>query len=232
MIVNVPLDRIRDNPFQPRQTYPDIQELAEKIKARKGVLPATHGLIHPPNARVVNARGTMLPWLGGGFSSYPPDCAAQLAEGHRRIRAFRLLAETDPDYACMPVNVVDLDDRAMDDIAWDENLARKDLSPVEEARALQRSLERFGLTQAELADRRRLARSTVTNKLRLLQLPDAMLDAIHEGKLTERHGLAFLPVLDIPTADLPRQLKTNTNFGVTWEAPTPETLHKRLVAVG
>jgi ParB/RepB/Spo0J family partition protein len=230
MIVNVPLERIRDNPFQPRQTYPGIEDLAGKILALKSELPGTLGLIHPPNARLVNGEGQPVAFLGG-FSTLGDEYAVQLAEGHRRLRAFRLLAEQDPKYLQMPVNVVDMDDRTMDDIAWDENLARKDLSPIEEARALQRSLERFGLTQAELADRRRLARSTVTNKLRLLQLPDAMLDAIHEGKLTERHGLAFLPVLDIPTADLP-PLKSNVNFGVTWEAPTPDTLRKRLVEVG
>lgn len=230
MIVNVPLDRIRDNPFQPRQTCPDIEELAGKIRALKYELPGTLGLIHPPNARLVNGKGQPVAFLGG-FSTLGDEYAVQLAEGHRRLRAFRLLAEEDPKYLQMPVNVIDMDDRTMDDIAWDENIARKDLSPVEEAQALQRSLERFGLTQAELADRRRLARSTVTNKLRLLQLPDAMLNAIHEGKLTERHGLAYLPVLDIPIADLP-PLKTNVNFGVTWEAPTPETLRKRMVEVG
>jgi len=52
MIVNVPLDRIRDNPFQPRQTYPDIQELAEKIKAMKGVLPREELRALPPGVRV------------------------------------------------------------------------------------------------------------------------------------------------------------------------------------
>ena len=231
-IVNVPIAKIQDNPYQPRREYPEIEELAEKIRAMKDELPATKGLIHVPNARIVNSKGDMLAWLGG-FSSYTGDYAVQLAEGHRRLRAFKLLAESDPDYLSMPVNVVDLDDRAMDDIAWDENTARQDLSPVEEARALQRTMERFGLTQADLGARRRMSPSAVSNKIRLLRLPEALLDAVHQGKLTERHGVSYLPILDIPADDLKlANLSRKTNFGSAWEKPTPDALARRMVEIG
>ena len=233
MIVNVPIDRITDNPFQPRRDYPDIRELADKIKDLKGELPATQGLIHPPNARIVDGEGKLFPFTGYYLGALPADdlvWSVQIAEGHRRVRAFRLLAETDPDYRTMPVNVADLTDQVMDDVAWDENAARKDLSPVEEARALERSLAAFQLTQEQLAERRRLNRSTVSNKLRLLKLPDDLLEAIHQGQVSERVGMAYLSIMDIPEADLRgAMLNKSPGFGVTWDTPTPEALRTRLL---
>jgi ParB/RepB/Spo0J family partition protein len=230
MIVNVPLDRITDNPFQPRRDYPDIHELADKIKDLKQELPATRGLIHPPNARLVNSAGAVLPVPAGGLPDATGDWAVQIAEGHRRLRAFRLLFGSDEDYAYMPVNLCELSDQVLDDVAWDENAARKDLSPVEEARALERSLAAFHLTQEQLAERRRLNRSTVSNKLRLLKLPDDLLEAIHQGQVSERVGMAYLSIMDIPEADLKYALLNNSpDFGVTWDTPTPEALRLRLL---
>lgn len=229
MIIRVSLDCIRDNPYQPRQVYDDIEELAEKIHTLKDDLPGTLGLIHPPNARLVDTRGNPIHFAG----TLPPggDWAVQIAEGHRRLRAFQSLAVDDPDYREMPVSLANLDDQTMDDIAWDENAERKDLSPVEEARALKRTMERFDLTQAALAERRRLGRSTVANKLRLLQLPDDMLEAIHDGRLTERHGTAYLPLQDLKPADLEvasTSLIEHVDFG-SWHSPHPDTLRERLV---
>ena len=230
MIVNVPLNRIVDNPFQPRRDYPDIQELADKIKDLKQELPATLGLIHPPNARLVDVTGAVLPVPAGGLPDTAGDWSVQIAEGHRRLRAFRLLAETDPDYLTMPVNLAELTDQVLDDIAWDENAARKDLSPVEEARALERSLANFHLTQEQLAARRRIARATISNKLRLLKLPEDMLEAIHQGQLSERVGMAYLSIMDIPEVDLKATgLNKSPGFGVTWDTPTPEALRTRLL---
>jgi ParB/RepB/Spo0J family partition protein len=239
MTVLVPLERIHDNPFQARQDYPNIEDLATAILAMAEQLPETLGLIHPPNGRLVRA-GTVT-----GDTQLPRggDWYVELAEGHRRLRAFQLLAggnpdegaEPDPDYGQMPVNLVMLSDQAMDDVAWDENLARKDLSPVEEARSLQRSLERFKLTQTQLAGRRRMGRSTVANKLRLLELPADLLRGLHEGVLSERHAMAYLPLLDIPQVDLDlvwMSLASSINFLVaSYWPPRPETLRQRLLEV-
>ena len=229
----IPLDRIRDNPYQVRHDYSNIAELAQKIRDMKGALPATIGLIHPPTARLTDEAV-----MADG------NWHVELAEGHRRLRAFYLLRdgapdlglEPDADYDEMPINLVELEDQAMDDIAWDENTARKDLSPVEQAQSLQHTIETFHITQSELADRRRLGRSTVANKLRLLALPNDLLQAIHDGRLTERHGMSYLPLVDVPAADLElvqKNLATNIDFmfGSYWP-PHPDTLRKRLLEVG
>lgn len=126
MSIMIPLSRIHDNPYQPRQDYPDVEELAGKILALKNELPATLGLIHPPNVRLVDGAGQPLAF-DGELLPDDGDWAVQIAEGHRRLRAFHLLAEKDPDYKSMPITILDLDDRTMDDIAWDENKDRRDL---------------------------------------------------------------------------------------------------------
>lgn len=231
MITMVPLSRIHDNPFQARTDYPDIPELAEAIAAMKAALPATRGLIHPPNGRFVRAG---IPELAPHELDLTElDWHVELADGHRRLRAFRVLAESDPDYLVMPVTLGYLSDQIMDDLAWDENEARKDLSCIEEARALARTQEKFGLTQEQLGERRRLARSTVANKLRLLQLPEALQTAIHAGKLSERHGMAYLTIMDIPPADLAlveaKLAKYGDFLARSYWPPHPTALLKRLL---
>jgi ParB/RepB/Spo0J family partition protein len=232
MIVNVPINRIADNPFQPRMLYADVEDLAASISGMKGELKATCGLIHVPNGRLV-IDGQPAPFSGSLPPADDPAWSVELSEGHRRYRAFKLLAESDADYATMPVNVIPMDDRTMDNMAWDENVARAELSPVEKARALQRTLDKFGLTQAALAEQRRMSPSAVSNALRLLKLPEVLLDAIHAGKLSERHGIAYLPAMDIPEADLKLAgLTTRLQFGLTYDAPRPDVLARRLVEIG
>jgi ParB/RepB/Spo0J family partition protein len=216
MITKVKLAEIRDNPYQPRERYEDIEELAAKIAAMKAQLPDTLGLIHPPNARRV-------------------DGVVQLAEGHRRLRAFMHLEADDPDYAEMPVNLVSLSDEDMDDIAWSENRDRKDLTPIEEARALKRTLETRGLTQEQLAALRHLGRSTVANKIRLLGLPDDLLEAVANGQVSERQAIDLLPALEIKSSDMDGAgLTRNVHFtpGSAWDVPTPNTLKCRVLEFG
>lgn len=213
------LNRIEDNPYQPRRLYRDIPELALKIYDMHDNLPDTLGLIHVPTGRLLK------------------DGTVQLAEGHRRLRAFRYMFEEEGelDYAALPVNILELDDQAMDDIAWDENKDRSDLTPVEEARALKRTLETRNITQAELAQIRRMGRSSVTNKLRLLKLSDDVLDAIENEVITERHGMELLPAFEIPAADLEiaaNKLTGGIAFQIksAFNRPTPETLKRRLIS--
>lgn len=211
MIEKIPLTRIEDNPFQPRRTYADISELAEKIKAMKAQLPHTLGLIHIPNARRL------------------PDGTIQLAEGHRRLRAFMTLEEFDPDYAVMPLNLIELDDEAMDTVAWDENVDRQDLTPVELARALKKTQDSFGLSVNDLATRRQMGRSSVSNKLRLLKLPEPLLEAIHQGDVSERVGVAYLPLVTDPPDDRDLDGLTPHQAFRVWETPTPQALLARLL---
>ncbi|MCP4593684.1 MAG: ParB/RepB/Spo0J family partition protein, partial [bacterium] len=173
MAENVALNLIDDNPYQTRQTYDraSLDELAADIVAR--------GLLQPPVGRRVDGR-------------------VQLAFGHRRKRAFVLLAQEHPDYRHLPLEIKQLSDEDMALCAWSENARRRDVSPVEEASAIRRMMDTFGWTQRCTAERLGLSRSAVSNKLRLLRLPDKAREQIGRGALSERQALALLPVLELP----------------------------------
>jgi len=196
MFVRVPLNRVVDNPFQTRIEYGDVTDLVESLLKMKNVRPTTSGLIQVPPARVVAAGRVLNPDEYGGVPAVlgdEPEAVVEIAAGHRRLRAFRQLFEAgETDYASFPVDVQVLDEQAMADIAWEENAKRKDLSPIEEAQALQRAIERFGWTQAQVGERWGLSQSAVANKLRLLQLPADAQEAIRSGQISERHGRVLL----------------------------------------
>ena len=194
MIVLVDLKLIDDNPFQTRQSYPAdaIQDLADNIASLRDARPDTLGLIHVPVARPVGHKGEAL------RSIDISECRFQVAAGHCRLRAFRSLAEQDHDaWWRMPLDVTDLDDQAMADIAWSENQKRRDLTPIERARALQTALARFSWTQIAIGERWGLSQSAVANAIRLLYLPEWAVEAIHQGEIAERHGRALLGLLPL-----------------------------------
>jgi ParB/RepB/Spo0J family partition protein len=191
MIVYAPLDRIDDNPFQTRLVYDPtaIQELADSLRQLRPSMPDTRGLVHVPPARGIYPGRIPEVVKAADFERV----RFQLAAGHSRLRAFRLLAEEDPDaWHDMPLEVTELTDDAMADIIWQENARRKNLSAVEEAAALRMAIARFGYTQQEVGDRWGLSQSAVANKLRLLELPEEAQAAIRTGAITERHGRALL----------------------------------------
>jgi len=209
MIERIPLEQIEDNPFQVRLDYSGIAELAGSIAAMALIKADTSGLLQVPPARIVmlsvdgQDHVVIDPARYGGSKAYLsdwPHAVVQLAAGHRRLRAFRHLAENGhTDYATFPVDIQVLDDQAMDDIAAAENANRQDLSVIEEALSLQRAMEVFGLSQAEVGARRGgLTQAAVSNKIRLLALPDWCRQLIHQGDITERHGRAVLPWLQLP----------------------------------
>ena len=115
----------------------------------------------------------------------------QLVAGERRLRAAIQAGWID-----VPVNVIEADDRQMAELAIVENLQRKDLNPLEKAASFQKYLEQYGCTQEELAGRLKLDRSTIANLIRLLELPEAVQDAIRRGKITQGHARALLPLGD------------------------------------
>ena len=204
----VSLDRIIPNPWQSRQVHAGddshVAALAADIDAR--------GLLQPPLGRLVDAGGRP---RDGPLSDGPlPDgtnlivsliekqqLLVQLAFGHHRLAAYRLAAATDPDrYGRMPLRIAILDDPAMALAAWSENAARKDLTPVEAARAIERMMAAFGWSQADVAERLQMSRPAVSNKLRLLRLPEEVLAQLEAGDMSERQALAILPVFELPAA--------------------------------
>jgi ParB/RepB/Spo0J family partition protein len=160
------LDCIDDNPWQPRQgDDPDhIAKLAESIER--------DGLLQIPTAR-----------------RHPTEPGrVQLAFGHSRKTAYVWLRDNrGTEWRAMPLNIRSMTDRQMADAAARENMARKDLSAIEIAGAIQRYMTDFKVTQIEAAKiYGYTAQSSVSNLLRLLELPPAIRDLVQAGKLPER----------------------------------------------
>ncbi|HYM82849.1 MAG TPA: ParB/RepB/Spo0J family partition protein [Candidatus Dormibacteraeota bacterium] len=157
----IPISRIKRNPYQPRQRFDDaeLQQLASSIR--------DHGLIQP-----VLVTETL-----DGY---------QLVAGERRVRAAELAG-----LERVPAIVRQIAPRDQLELALVENLQREDLDPLEQAHAYKQLIDEFGFTQEQLAARVTKARSTVANTLRLLDLAPEVQDAIASGLVTEGHGRAL-----------------------------------------
>ena len=159
----IPLELIDPNPHQPRQTF-DEATLQELADSIRA-----RGLLQPVVVR---------PLAGGRY---------QLVAGERRLRATRL-AELD----LIPAVVRHTEDWEGLDLALAENMAREDLNPVEEARACAMLVEDLGLTKEEVGRRVGRSRVAISNLIRLLALPEEVLELIEQGTLSEGHGRAIL----------------------------------------
>jgi len=162
-LASLPVSAIEPHPEQPRRHF-DEESLAELAASI-----AARGVIQPVIVR---------PLPGGRF---------QLVAGERRWRAAQRARLHE-----IPALVQELEERDVMALALIENLQRKDLNPVEEARAYQRLSEREDLSQAEIARLVEKSRSHVANLLRLLALPEAVLDHVEAGRLDMGHARALV----------------------------------------
>ena len=205
MQVNVHLTMIDDNPFQRRVVYGEIGELAERIASVRHQYPGTLGLMQVPQARVVDREGTVVAvdlatekLAISGEELMELGWRVQLLFGHRRKRAIQFLWEKGEDEAYrggrMPLILVSADDEMMLDSVWTENKDRRDLAEVEEAALMKTALDELQISQAELARRWGLSRSSLANRLRLLELPAEIQEANKAGQLSERQCLALAPI--------------------------------------
>ncbi len=160
--LEVELERIDPNPFQPRQAFPaqEIQELAASIRES--------GLLQPIAVR-------------------PRGSRYEIVAGERRVRAARSLG-----LLRVPVLVRELADAQMLELALVENLQRQDLLPLEEAQAYERLHADFKLTQEEIARRVGKERATVANAMRLLRLPAGVKQLLAARTLEAGHARALL----------------------------------------
>ena len=205
-LVWLPLGRIYDNPFQPRENYDDVASLAESIWALREELPATLGLQQPPVARVVVFGADATPVDRTLYSD--PGALRRLALsdkhgvelhfGHRRLRAWKLLRDRDPAYAEFPVLLAYADDLGMWKHVVAENAQRKDINAIEEAETLRLAISRFGLTLEQAGEPFGYSKSTISNKMRLLNLPENLRLELQAGRMTERHGRALLRLAPAP----------------------------------
>ena len=155
-------DELAPNPVQPRKRF-DEESLSELCESIK-----SYGILTPLTVRARN----------GGY---------ELVAGERRLRAAKLAGLTE-----VPCILLDIDIQDSNLIALIENLQRRDLDFIEEATGLYQLIRIFGLSQEEAARRIGKSQSAVANKLRLLKLPEDILEALRENGLTERHGRALL----------------------------------------
>jgi ParB family chromosome partitioning protein len=160
---HIPLDLVAPNPRQPRRSFDQASLQALADSVRE------RGIVQPVLVR---------PVPGGTY---------ELVAGERRWRAAKIAG-----MEALPALVRPRDDSQALEIALVENMAREDLNPIEEARACAALVEELGLSREEVGRRVGRSRVAVSNLLRILDLPDEVLELLEHGELTEGHGRALL----------------------------------------
>lgn len=165
-MLHVAVDQVDPNPYQPRRHFPQAEISALADSLRQ------HGMLQPILVRAVGDR-------------------YQLIAGERRLRA-----SIEAQLHEIPARQLDLDDQRVFELAMVENLQREDLNAIDKATAFRDYLARYGGTQEELAGRLGLDRSTVSNLIRLLDLPEEVLHAVRDGAISQGHARALLGLPD------------------------------------
>ena len=165
VVINIPLEQIEVNPFQPRSTFEEesLNELADSIKV--------HGVIQPITVRKIE------------------NNKYQLIAGERRLRASKLAGKKD-----VIAYVRTASDQESIEIALIENIQREDLNALEISINYKRLQDECDLTQEQLAERLGKNRSTVTNFLRLLRLPADIQAGLRDNKITMGHAKALMSI--------------------------------------
>ena len=172
-ILQVPIEDIIPNRFQPRLSFDDAS-LADLASSIK-----QHGIIQPLVLRRKNDK-------------------YEIIAGERRFKAAKMAG-----LVSVPAVISNLDDNESAEVAIVENIQRKDLTAIEEARSYQALLDKGYMTQDELARKMGLSQSAISNKLRLLTLDEAVQEAILAEKISERHARTLLKV---PSHEKQREL--------------------------
>ncbi len=166
-LIDVPVKNIRPNPQQPREDF-GYQDLEDLINSIK-----EHGILQPLIVTKIDGENY------------------ELIAGERRYRAAKFL-----NLRTVPAVVRTVKDQEKLELALVENIQRKNLNPIEEARAFSRLMQEFNLTQEKVAERIGKSRPTVANTLRLLSLPDEIQQALRSGKIKESHARTLLGLSD------------------------------------
>ena len=165
-ILQVPIEDILPNRFQPRLAFDDAS-LQDLAASIK-----QHGIIQPLILRRKNDK-------------------YEIIAGERRYKAARMAG-----LVSVPAIISDLSDAASAEVAIVENVQRKDLTAIEEAKSYQAILDKGYMTQEELAKKMGLSQSAISNKLRLLTLDESVQNAVLKNQISERHARSLLKVKD------------------------------------
>ena len=165
--LSVELDRIVPSVLQPRRHFDSerLQELAQAIRSQ--------GIIEPLVVRPLPAAD------GAASASADSTARYELIAGERRWRAARIAG-----LAAVPIVVRELDDHAALEMSLVENLMREDLNPIDEARGFARLVQGFAMSHDRIAERIGKSRPYVSNAIRLLELPPAVLEMLERGELS------------------------------------------------
>lgn len=177
----ISVDILQRGQYQPRQHIADeaLQELSDSIKQ--------HGVMQPIVIRRVSSEGE--------------EAQYEIIAGERRWRAAKLAGLTH-----VPAIVRDMSDQVAIALALIENIQRQDLNPMEQALALQRFHEEFGLSHQEIAETVGKARASVSNLLRLLSLEESVKVLLDEQKIDMGHARALLPLKKTEQAKIAQQV--------------------------
>ncbi len=204
------LDQIVANPYQTRliEDPGQVARVAESI--------ASVGLLQTPVGR----------WDPGDHG------IVELAFGHTRLAAFRQLAQEDPQaWAEMPIDVRELTNIEMFELAVRENLDRKDLTPIEEAKAMATYRNQFGKSSAEIGVLFGLSDSAVRNKMRLLELPAPVQEKVQSRELNEGTARRLMVLQKMAPEAIPNIAKAITGKGGWREANVDEEIQYALEEV-
>ncbi|TVR26476.1 MAG: ParB/RepB/Spo0J family partition protein [Balneolaceae bacterium] len=163
IVLNIPVDHIRPNPHQPRTEFK--QEALEQLSSSI----RRHGLIQPITVRYLGER------------------RFELISGERRLRATKLAGIDE-----IPAYIREANDEEIIAFALIENIQREELNPIEISLGYQRLIDEVGYTQSEVAERVGKNRTTVTNMLRLLQLPDFIQASLRDESISAGHARALI----------------------------------------
>ena len=179
----IEVEKIKPNPYQPRREFDDarLKDLAESIRM--------YGILQP----LVVTRTEVQKEDGGLSVEY------ELISGERRLRASKLAGV--PSVPAIIRSNTD-DARVKLELAIIENLQREDLNAVDRARSFKRLLEEFNLKHSQIAEKMGKSREYVSNTLRILALPEEILNALSEGKISEGHTRPLLMLIDRPAEQL------------------------------
>lgn len=175
----IEVEKIHPNPYQPRHEFDEakLRDLADSIRM--------YGVLQP----LVVTRHEKMKEDGGLAVEY------ELISGERRLRASKLAGL---EQVPVIIRSTEQSDREKLELAIIENLQREDLNPVDRARAFQRLVDEFKFTHGEIGQKVGKSRVYVSNTLRILSMPEEMLNALSEGKITEGHTRPLLMLIDRP----------------------------------